>query len=181
MAPLKEAALNKTRTSAKFPLDVVYGTLEDGGLGMTNLYTKLGITKIKKFVEHLDKDTITGKMIRTSLEALKLEIGVGRDIFTLDYDRYGPIATDCWVKSIWEYAHKNDMDIRERYTPNIELQRENDLYIMELIANDERIKTNELIKINRCRLHLQVNTLSDIYNGYGDDLTRTYTCHKDTT
>jgi hypothetical protein len=51
---------------------------------------------------------------------------------------------------------------------------------MEIIVNHSYSKS-ELRKINRCRLHLQVTTLSDITCGYGTKFTQAYNCQYDHT
>ena len=32
------------------------------------------------------------------METAQLEVGVGRNLFQLDFDTYGDLLTDCWIK-----------------------------------------------------------------------------------
>ena len=75
--PIKQVALPKTSISKSFLLDVLFGPMEEGGLGMDHLYTLQGAMHIEKFQCYLGTDTITGIFLQTSLEAAQLEIGIG--------------------------------------------------------------------------------------------------------
>ena len=91
--------------------------------------------------------------------------------FELNFDKYGPLLTNCLIKNIWEYAYKHKIRIVEQVTSRPFLQRENDLYLMEVFA-EQGYSSSELKKINRCRLHTQAMTLSDILDGYGNKYDR---------
>ena len=41
---------------------------------------------------------INGDLVQVSLESLKLELGIQGSIFNSDYEIYGHLATECWVK-----------------------------------------------------------------------------------
>ena len=179
MKPILDAGLTNMGVCRNFPRGVAYGPVEEGGLGIPDIYTTQGTGRIATLVENIGSDSLLGELLRTSIEAAKVEIGVGRDLFSLDYPTYSPILTDCWIKHVWEYAHENNITILEETTSNIELQRENDLFLMEEIAESKSFTKAELQHINRCRLHLQVTCLSDITTGNGDQLSDTYSCTKD--
>ncbi len=116
--------------------------------------------------DHLPSNDMMGELLRTSIEAAKVEIGVGRNLFSLEYALYSSLLTDSWVKSTWQFAQEHNIDIIDKVTKNLSLHRQNDVFLMEVICHHGFSKT-EVQKINRCRLHLQVSSLSDISCGYG--------------
>ena len=178
--PIKQVALPKTSISKNYPLDVLFGPTEEGGLGMEHLYTLQGAMHIEKFQCYLGTDSITGIFLQTSLEAAQLEIGIGRSIFLLPYEEFGYLLTDCWIKHLWKYSNQTNIQILDFHTKFPSLQRENDLFLMEIFHN-EGYKKKKMKNINRCRQYLQVLTLSDVMNGYGDGFSLTYLCRKDPT
>ena len=69
---------------------------------------------------------------------------------------------DCWIKFTWEFASKYDILIDEAAMRNLILRRRYDTYLMESIVNLHCYSNSELQYINKCRIFLQVTTLSDI-------------------
>ena len=60
----------------------------------------MGINQIQELLDNVWKKTITGDLIRVSLESLKLELGIQGSLFKCDYETYGHLATECWVKNV---------------------------------------------------------------------------------
>jgi hypothetical protein len=121
---------------------------------------------------------MSGELIRNTIEAAKVEVGVGRNIFSLDYSLYHHLLTNTWIKEVWNFAYNHQIDIVDKTTKNLQLHRHNDVFLMEVIINHGFSK-NELKKINRCCIYLQVTSLSDITCGYGKKFTRAYSCIHD--
>ena len=171
MDPVLKASLPKSSIARTYPHKVLYGPKEEGGLNNENLYLYQGTSKIATLTEHLALNTMTGELLRCSIEAAKVEVGIGRNLFLLDFSIFGELCTDSIVKHIWKFAHEHNIVIEDNVTGNLSLQRENDLFLMEQIAHEDFTVT-ELQHINRCRLHLQVTTLSDIMEGHGRRISR---------
>jgi hypothetical protein len=178
--PVLDAGLNKSAICKTFPKAVIHGPKEEGGLDITHLYTHQGLSRIEILHDHLGQKSMTDELLQTSIEAAKVEVGIGRNLFQLDYDLYEPIVTDCWVKATWQFAHEHQIDIKDSTTKNLHLHRENDVFLMEIFAHQGYSKET-LKKINRCRLYLQVTTLSDITCGYGSTFTKALNCIYDKT
>ena len=87
-----------------FPRAVVYGPKAEKGLGLKNLYTTKGLTQISAIVQFIsNKNNITGKLLRTSIELAKVEMGTGRDMFIRNCWRYEALVTDLWIKKGLDY------------------------------------------------------------------------------
>ena len=179
MAPVLIVSLPKSSTCRNLPRDVVYAPKSEGGLGINNLYTHQDCSHIALFVEHIATNSITGQLLRTSLEYAQLKIGIGRNLFSLDYEMYHPLLTSSWIKSLWQFCHEQSINLTNTYTPNIPLQQDNNVFLMEIFANHGFTK-GQLERINRCRIYLQVYALSDILNGHDTGYSKlAYSCYKD--
>ena len=179
MDPIIKASLPKSSIARTYPHKVLYGPKEEGGLDQTNLYIKQGTTKIALLTEHLALQTMTGELLRCSIEAAKVEVGVGGNIFELNYDMYGCLCTDSMIKFIWKFAFDNDIIIQDNVTANLELRRQNDIFLMEQFVYED-FSEAELQHINRCRLYMQAVTLADVTNGHGNKIEQDIlNCKKD--
>lgn len=121
MAPVIEAGLHSVAICKKFPRAVAYGPIEEGGIEINNIYITQGSSRLSLLYEHLGADTIMGKMIRICIEMCKTELGVGRNMFQLDYEKYHHILTDCWIKDNWKFANEKNIIIHDYKTPNLQL------------------------------------------------------------
>ena len=169
--PVLKACLPKSAIARNYPHKVLFGSKQEGGLQKEDLYLTQGLSKIALLVEHIAAPTLTGELFQCSIEAAKVEVGIGRNLFGLDFNIYGGLCTDGIIKFIWEFAYSHRIGIEDNVTPNLTLQREGDLFLMEQIA-EEDFSPSELQHINRCRIHLQVSTLSDIMEGHGTRISR---------
>ena len=167
MAPVLKVALPYAHVSRNFPRSVVYGPKAMMGLGKSNIYVRQGVTHICTLQKFLNTDTITGELIRANIEGTKIHIGIGNNLFSMDYTRLNRLAPASLVKHIWYFCDKYNITIQEETTSDLIHRRQNDCYIMEEAASKEEFSNNDLEHINRCRIFLQVTTLSDITNGNG--------------
>ena len=178
MKIVKQGLLNSSRVSISIPSSVVYGPKDEGGFQLNHLYVTQGLMHIEKFYSFSNSNTITGKLIRVSLELSVLEIGIGRDIFSLDYGKFNMLLSDCWIKSIWKFTYDNNINIVDRITKYPLPSREGDVFIMEVFQHQGYSK-EKLQILNRCRIYLQVLTLSDIMTGKGNSFTCSFKCKRD--
>ena len=183
MAPVLEASLTKSHICRTFPRAVVYGPTHEKGLGMKNLYTTKGLSQLSAILQFInDKHNITGKLIRASIESAKIEMGIGSDIFICNYWKYEALLMESWIKLVWKFNWEKGIRLWERRTKNINLKRENDSFLMDTIIEECDFSNTELQHINRCRLHLQVVTLSDVITGDGNHFSLlAYRCEFDDT
>lgn len=166
MAPVLAIGLPASSMNRNYPRKVLYGPINEGGMGLTNLYWSQGLSHIAIIAEHLGKETLTGDLIITSLEMCNVELGIGRNMFSLDHNRYQMLLTDCWLKQVWQFAQENNIAIDDLTSHQVTLQRHNDIFLMEEFCHANFTKS-ELQQINRCRMHIQATTHADISCGYG--------------
>jgi hypothetical protein len=151
--PVLDAGLTKASICCKFPKAVIHGPTDKGGLNLANLYTYQGLSCLELLQDHLGQGGMTDEFLHTSIEATKVEVGVGRNLFQLDFDKYGHILTNCWVKETWRFAYEHNIEVKDSTTSNLQLHRENDIYLMEIFAH-HGFNKSMLQKINGCCLYL---------------------------
>ena len=147
--------------------DVLYALPDSQGLGLRNLYLTQGISHVCEIIEHMWKGSITGHLIKTSLEYLRLELGVNIHILKSNISKYSNLnLTQSWLLHTWTFMleHNITLDIDAEKIPP---QREHDIPIMEEIINSGRFSKSQLTSINKCRMYLQAFHLSDIATGDG--------------
>ena len=110
-------------------------------------------------------------MLRNLSEQTKLELGTGKQIFDKDYEVIQTYAASSWITHLCYFIHEQDIRVRYK-TTNLEKNREMVQFIMQsVIENDKR--KHDMKHLKRCRLYLNVTTLSNILEGDGDKI------HKD--
>ena len=75
MAPVLAGALPRAGICRNIPRAVLYGNPEYQGLGVHNLYTTMGLHQLQALLDNIWKDTITGRLMRVSLESYKIGTG----------------------------------------------------------------------------------------------------------
>ena len=125
-----------------------------------------GIAQLQLLLGHLNKQDRTGLLIEIDLEYLELLIGLGKcPLYWPETTRYKYVP-NTWLTSIGHFLHSNEFRVETRTKRIFRLQRENDLFLMQL-AIDGRFNLNH---IQQCRLYLQVATLADVSNAEGTRL-----------
>jgi hypothetical protein len=112
MAPiLLEAGLNAIQFSHKFPRDMVYGPKKVQGLGVRDPYIVQGLTWIKTLLHHGERSTMTGELLRPSMDSLHLELGTGAPFFHDNFEVWSDLATGCWLKDVWELQQEQALQV----------------------------------------------------------------------
>ena len=136
-----------------------------GGVGLFNISIEQTIGWINMFLQHYGMDSTLGGKFRASMEALQLEIGCLGCPLETNYDRYGPLATPCWMKSFWERLSHFEFKLHVRY-PSLELPREGDTPIVDFLFR-AGFRGKRLIQLNRCRIALHAMLVSDLTSADG--------------
>ena len=95
MTPVYSTILPKMGITRTIPLPYRYGPVELQGFGFTNLHTLQGIEQIKILLMHGGQDTQNGRYLTCMIEAHQLECGSVLPFFSLDYNEYEDLVTDC--------------------------------------------------------------------------------------
>ena len=128
------------------------------------------ISKISLLQTHYQSDSLVSKRLHTSIEQLQLEIGTDNPFTTCSYSKYGPLATNGWLKTLWLAISNLPIKIFFRRFITIQLQRDNDQLLIPAVINLEQYSSAQLIAFNRVQLYLHVMTIADIYTGEGTNI-----------
>ena len=64
----------------------------------------------------MPSDSITGRLMQVSLEMCQLDVGIGSQLFTLDYDKFHSLTEESWIKQLWKFLHEHKISIINRVT-----------------------------------------------------------------
>jgi hypothetical protein len=107
-----------------------------------------GIQHVALILQETYSNSLTGKLVRMSIEAMKVEIGVGGSLFTQPFDRFGTLATDSWVKHTWRFLSEHKITIEDK-VGDIRLRRRGDEYLTKKFIQ-HGYKGAALKRLNAC-------------------------------
>jgi hypothetical protein len=146
------------------PREVVFAPTLYQGLGLRHLYDIQGTDSTRLIIQELNQQpSTTRKMLLALLDTIQLESGIGQPILencrALEYIEWG------WIPQIRDFLwHINGRILGATKQPQI--YREHDRYLMDDPYIDS-MSRREKIYIHRCRICLQVETISDITSSDG--------------
>ena len=118
-----------------------------------------------KLLMHYGCKSAVGLMMKSSLELLKLEVGMGFQAMQLNYAKYSAFATHSWLKMLWEKLSLFGFKVEMNDTPNT-FPRRNDKFLNQ-IFEEEGYCLEDKLRLNRVRVHQEVLYLSDITTASG--------------
>ena len=104
---------------------------------------------------------------------------VGRNLFNLDYAKFGILLSTRWIKSLWKFSSEYDITITDRIHSYPQISRENDVFLMEAFEAQGFSPQKLQMLLNKCRIYLQALTLSDLMSCKGDTFTTSFFCQRD--
>ena len=139
---------------------------------MDDLYIIQGSSKIEIVHKFLYIPEITGSILQVSIEWSNIHVGIGRNIYSLDYELYGDLLHRSWIKNLWNFSHGYGIYLPTSPT-QIDLHIEGYLFPMKQLSHSG-FMLRQLKKLNRCQLYLQIHTFYDISNGHGTYFDKIY-------
>jgi ribonuclease HI len=168
MAPILKAALPRMGYVQSFPRDIVYAPKELLGLGIMHPWFNQELTHIETCLQEGTAETIAGDLLRASTEQLRLELGLSTQIGTVPTEtkKALSLATDCWLKTVHEFATSHGMRIEDT-SPALDSYRRQDRFLIEeFISNG--YQGRDLKMLNECRMFLKTVCLSEITSADGE-------------
>ena len=139
-----------------------------GGLGMNNdVFTNQMIDHTLSILEHGHRKSTTGILLRTSLECLSIEAGVGGDPGTFDINKMTWLTENTWVGSTIEAYGEVGLEL-ETSVEGLRTWNARDEYLMERAY--DLASGRDLLIFNKVRLFLRVATVSDIVTANGKEI-----------
>ncbi len=165
MHPILSAVLPAIGINSRLAHKVAHGPKLYQGLGILDLWTVQGILKLWVTLQHGDAPTITGHQLRASMELHTIELGLSGQLTQQDYQIFGHLATKSWLKHLWQFCTLSNIQLTTT-TPQLELAREHDAFLMEKFAA-YGYRKRQLFDLNLCRLWCHAIRISDISTGDG--------------
>ena len=100
------------------------------GMGLYNLVIETITENLNLLLQHYNTDSVLGITITTTLDNLQFELGIRGCPLNYDYDTWSGLATNSWIKSLWEKVDKLGIKLELEYK-SILLPREKDVCTME--------------------------------------------------
>lgn len=134
-----------------------------GGLGILSFEVQQLLGHVSLLLQHgPNENTITHKLLRSSLESYALETGLSGDPLQMPWVPYA--TPDTWVSQTLKSMHKFNISISSGIQ-GLQKWSTNDIFIMEKMGYF--YSGQALATINKVRLYLRVVTLSDIISADG--------------
>ena len=169
--PIHDAAFPKAHICRTIPHAIRYGSIDTLGLGLDDLYVTQGIDKVILYMEEINGTSMTTPLLRANLEWAMIHVGIGeRNIFDLDFDAFGHLLPPTWIRSLWQFIHEYKIELPS-HDFMLKKKRDEDKFLMEAFHTNG-FNAQQLQQLNRCRHYLQVETLSDITDGTGNQISK---------
>ena len=166
LSPVLSQSLASCGIIRSFARALAHGPIKYQGLGIPNLWHSQGIAHLCQILTHGCHSSITGQLLRTSLECLILELGRPGNPFD------GPLAgakayvTPGWWLNTWDFMDEYLLSLSIGDTPLLRPLRDNDRFLMPAFERAGYSK-KALRCLSICRCYLQVTTLAEITDGFG--------------
>jgi hypothetical protein len=163
------ALLPKLHLNWNTSMSIIHGPILYGGLNLPHLYKLQGVGQLKFLLGHLQAQDKTSKLILISHGLLQLVVGESDNFLNVSYELHHHWACPSWLKSVWLFLHKLHININMVKTWLPPKPSGNDLNLMEYFIS-QRFSPKQLIRLNQCRLYLQLLSLSDMVSADGRNI-----------
>ena len=115
---------------------------------------KLLQSKLNEIIENCWKENMTGHFIQTTLEYMRLELGMDLPILESDYKEYSDyLMTESWTRHTWKFMSEQNIQVTLKQTP-LQKLRKNDIPLMTLIYHNGKFNKEEIQIVQKCRLQI---------------------------
>ena len=159
--------LPKLGCNRNFPIALRYNPPWLMGLGLYEPFLEQGLSKVVQFIVHSNAESMTSKLLTTSLEHHQLEVGSFTSIFDLNYATYNFLTSPTWITCLWEFISEHDINLTSSSPKRPQPLRVNDRALMDIFMEDFDLTETTLKSINQVRCHYKVFSLADIATGDG--------------
>ena len=123
---------------------------EFGGIGLFNLTIKQFIGWAELILQHYGTGSTISKKMRASLVAVQLEIGCNGNPLNECHDTLGILATNGWIKAVWERAFRYDFKLTLGY-PVQQAPRAGNISLLEIFLA-KGVKGRDLLNLTQCQI-----------------------------
>jgi hypothetical protein len=175
-SPVAQATLTGLGYHRRTPIAIAYGPPALGGIGLRHLFAEQGSLKVQALIQQIRCNTKLGDLMRTQLQWAQLVCGSSSSLLEDTKTTWPMLSDELWISSLRVFLSLSELSVRIPGINPVKLQREGDFAIMDAVQSLHYCR-RDIILINRCRIFLRVNTVSDICNAAGTQVNyRMYKC-----
>jgi hypothetical protein len=165
-SPALKGMLPKLHLNQHTARSILYGPELYGGLNLPNAYLLQCSGQLKLLIGHLRSRDKTSNLIIISMSNIQILVGSNTPFFHLQYSKYGKWIEHSWLTSLWQFVSRVRFTLKIKRAWYPHLPRSNDVMLMDYFLS-LNYKPQQLESLNRCRIFLQVLSLSDIVSADG--------------
>jgi hypothetical protein len=160
-SPALGVLLPKQHLNWNMARSIIHGPSVYGGMNNPHLFTSQGLGQLKFLLGHLRAQDKTCKLILISHGYLQLIVGVSSNFLNVSYNVHHHWTCSSWLTSVWHFMRKLNLTIviKNIWFPPQPVR--NDINLMEYFVT-RKFSSLQLSRLNRCRLYLQLLSLSDM-------------------
>ena len=161
-SPLLKIGLSRSHIVRSMPRPVVHGPQVTGGFAVPDLYVEQAIAHLTAFISFgHSESSITGFLLRNTLEFLQLELGTAGNPLALNFQDWSKCAVPTWCTSLWSFCSRYSVALSSPI-PAIPILRAGDSFLMAAFWSAGIRNPTALARLNACRMFLRAFTLADI-------------------
>ena len=130
------------------------------GMGMFDLNDSCMEFKIHLMREYWNRHDSLGTMMKVAYETFQVDVGLGGNVFSRDYERLCKLAQPCWFEHLWHLCDFLKVDVELHESHNVQPIRENDKCFMDAAVETGLFDITELVSLGVCRKYKGVHMLS---------------------
>jgi hypothetical protein len=169
MAPLLKSTLPCSGVVRTVPRDLLYGPDTFTELGIVHPYYKQNLKHLDLVLRETLTPSITSDLLRSTIEQLKLEIGIPCQDGDWQLTIFSPCLTNCWLRDLLIFCEEEEISLVDT-SPFPPLFSSADSYLMQAFA-DVGYRDDDIATLNQCCLFLHALSLSDLCTADGLSIT----------
>ena len=154
---------------------IVFASRQSGGVGFRHPRIEQGISQLIKCVQSLRTPGYSQDLLRLSISELQVNSGMSFDLLRFP-SRPCPHLEGTWLRSLRQFLSSVQGSLETSCFKPIPLQRQGDLFLMDLFVSRLALGRRRLQRLNSCRLFLAVSLVSEITNVAGTHLLPEFWC-----
>lgn len=166
-----QAILPTMGYNSKTPQAIVFGPTSLGGLGLNHLFAEQGMMKTVSLIKNIRAGRPLGNLLMAQLCWAQMEAGISQSILGSPDIEIPPLQNELWIQTLREFLAKSQLRLCIPDIPIPSPRRINDKVLMDFASH---FSHTEQQRINRCRIYLQVELLSEICDASGTMLSDDY-------
>ncbi len=145
--------------------NIIFGHQELGDLQLADLYPAQGIDKLQLCLGHIHLQDKSGNLLQIDQTYIQLITRTRQNFINSEYKNYQWVEQG-WMMMLWQFVKLMDITFVDTSIWGPKPARRNDTFIMEEFLA-LKIIDKILHSLNKCRIYLQVLTMSDISTADG--------------